>query len=180
MEFQNVTVYNRKILATMNRAAEYMLKGTPRPALRVIRIAAPLMLVLCAIYLLYTEGVSGLGVASLILGGVILFWNLFAHQFRALVASLIAVKHTPRYQIDFDDNGYVITYPTPDGGQDSSEPQDYDTVWDACRTRECFVLMVGRHQGYVLRLDGFTKGSPDDFAAFLEGKLGQPVRRLPI
>ena len=179
MEFQNVTAYDRKTLTLMNRVLDWLLHGHQRKAFRVLRIIVALALFVGGIYLIFARGVDFVAVASILLGGLTLFWLLCAHHFRALMASLIAVKGSPKYRLDFNEKGYEITYPTPDG-EESSGLLDYGTILTACQTRDYFVLLVGRQQGYALRRDGFTKGSAEDFPGFLAQCTGKAVTVLDL
>ena len=179
MEFQNITAYDRKTLTVMNQVLDRMVHGRQPTAFRMVRIVFPLLLLLGGVYLLAVRGVDLLAVVSILVGGLILFWMLCIHQFRALMASLIAVKGAPKYRMDFSQEGYEITYPTPEG-EESSGLLDYDTIWAACQTQDYFVLQVGRQQGYALRRDGFTKGDAEEFSRFLSGQTGEPVPLLKL
>ena len=145
---------------------------------RLIRILIPLLLLGSSIYLSVTQKPDPMLTAGGIMGVGGLFWVLFDRQIQERLALRAIAKGSPTYQLDFSDGGYQITYTSPDGEQTSSDTMEYSTIRRACETKDHFVLLLGKQQGFALRRDGFTKGSAQEFAQFLSRQLGQELSVL--
>ena len=178
MKFQNITTYDRETYLALHRAV-FRLSDSRQPLFqRIIRVALPLLLLCSAVYFSRTRGADPMLITGGILGALTLVWGLFSRPLRSLAARLAAPKGAPTCQLDFGPDGYRVTFTAPDGEQAVSDTLGYDTIREACRTGDGFVLMLTRQQGYFLRREGFTVGNAEEFALQLPRWTGKPLTEL--
>ena len=170
MKFQNKTIYDRHTLEKLNQSVNWMLTNKARPVNRILSMVIPLAILGSGFYVYQSSGPIPIAIAELVLGLFLLLWTPFFHRFQAWMASKLMLKDAPEYTLDFHEDGYVVSSTTAHG--EPTERTPYDTIWRLCETSEYFVLILSKHNGYILRKNGFTQGDADSFRSFIQEKTG--------
>lgn len=167
------TVYDRKALQTMARALRKTVRKKHSRRSHVFGwLVAILGLVLSVL-----PGEDGFVVT----GKTILTWLIVAVIVAALIwedrlngyfagkRALPGTKHTTS---TFDEEGYTSTNAA------GETRWNYANVYTVAETRDYFVFVLNANHAQVYQKENMTGGTADEFRAFMEEKLGKPVKRI--
>ena len=83
----------------------------------------------------------------------------------------------------YPEKGRLLTYRVTDDGitcQSAGSLLNFEYALVQCvlEDQERFYLFVDQRAAHMLRKDGFTQGTAEDFRAFIEKKTGKPVEYI--
>lgn len=173
--FENITVYDKHALLDLNRVVcrttqkgKYRFRKIFLIVLGALGIFSGGTLLLIWNELEVSDRVLAIG--ALLIGLIALAEGIFLNRVSAWNSKRMMMKGISQVQFQFDPQEMRAEVPDR---EKSAYP--YTALLLAAETTDFFVLMMDPRHGFVLKKDGFTKGTAEEFRKFLTDTLKKPV-----
>ncbi len=176
--FENTTNYDK---AALHAFADVCIRTVRRTRYRLHRAVLLVAGGICVVEGLFVLAfLRPLDYSTTILLGVVLvvgpcsvIKGLFLRRFTARKMQK-NMTNTGTCRFRFDEDSFQAEQP----GVVSS--YRYDRIYKACEAPGYFILFLDKTRGSVVDMGGFTKGTADEFRAFLAEKTGKPVEYVSL
>lgn len=176
--FENTTAYDKHALLDLNRVVSRTTQKGRYRFRRIFLLTLGILGILSGVGLCLIWGEletsdQVLAVGALIIGILATAEGIFFNRVSAWNSKRMMMKGVSEVQFYFDSQEMRAEVP---GREKSSYP--YTAFLLAAETADYFVIMIDHRHGFVLKKDGFTKGTADEFRQFLTQILKKPVTAI--
>ena len=163
--FEIETVYDEKTFLEFQDLINGTLRVNRLKITRILFILVGIMsLVLTFMWISAKEPVPA--IASGIMAALFLLAGIFFDKYTAMGRRHNINRSIRNITYYFDKENY--------SAEDSKglHKSPYTSLVSILESENLFAMMVGKRQGFVLSKDGFKKGTPEEFAEFIQNKTG--------